>query len=117
MTRDLKQAIGSQAKRARENADLTQERLAELIERTKDAVSSIERGVNLPSLDTLARISQVTRVPMTFMVETVDSKREDDETLSRIKLILKDLSQDDRKLALVIIEAIANQRRTKISVE
>ncbi|CAO4184758.1 hypothetical protein EEDFHM_04608 [Methylorubrum populi] len=54
---------------------------------------------------------------MTFMVETVDSKQEDDETLSRIRLILKDLSQDDRKLALVIIEAIANQRVTKISVE
>ncbi|KAB7782638.1 hypothetical protein F8B43_5393 [Methylorubrum populi] len=54
---------------------------------------------------------------MTFMVETVDSKQEDDETLSRIKLILKDLSQDDRKLALVIIEAIVNQRTAKIPVE
>lgn len=54
---------------------------------------------------------------MTFMIETVDSKQDDDETLSRVKLFLKDLSKDDRKLALVIIKAIANQRAEKISVE
>ncbi|MGE7157608.1 hypothetical protein ACQKJ1_28340 [Methylorubrum rhodesianum] len=51
------------------------------------------------------------------MVETVDSKQKNDETLSRIEFIIKELSQHDRKLALVIVEAVANQRTSKISVE
>ncbi|CAO4148291.1 hypothetical protein DHODJN_13045 [Methylorubrum extorquens] len=54
---------------------------------------------------------------MTFMVETVYSKQEDDETPFRIKLILNDLSHDDRKIALVIVEAIANQRSEKTVIE
>lgn len=37
--------------------------------------------------------------------------------LSGIKLILNGLSQDDRTLALVIIEATASQRAQKIFVE
>lgn len=70
-----------------------------------------------PSLDILARISQFKRVLINFMVETVDGEREDDETLSRIKLILNDPSQEDRKFAIVIIEAIANQRSEKAAIE
>lgn len=54
---------------------------------------------------------------MKFMVKTVDSKQEDDETLSRIKLILNDPSQGGRKFAIVIIEAIANQRSEKAAIE
>ncbi|KQQ18786.1 hypothetical protein ASF56_22155 [Methylobacterium sp. Leaf122] len=54
---------------------------------------------------------------MTFMVGTIDSKQEDNETLSRIKVILSGLSQDDQKLALAIIEAIANKRSEKTAIE
>lgn len=54
---------------------------------------------------------------MTFMIGTIDSKQEDSETLSRIKAILNGLSQDNQKLALVIIEAIANQRSKNTSIE
>lgn len=54
---------------------------------------------------------------MKFMAETVGGDREYYETLSRTKLILNDLSQDNQKLALVIIEAIANQRSKNTAIE
>nr|WP_321182272.1 hypothetical protein [Methylobacterium sp. Leaf122] len=37
--------------------------------------------------------------------------------VSRIRLILNGLSQDNRKLALVIIEAIANQHSKNTAIE
>ena len=43
---------------------LTQERLAERIGRTIEAVSSLERGKNFPSQETLDRLAKALDVPM-----------------------------------------------------
>lgn len=63
-----------------------------LLRERRTPFPSIELGVDLLSLDTFARIRQLTIVPMALMAERVDSKQDDDGTLSRTKLILNDLS-------------------------
>ena len=50
---DLK-AIGRRIKIAREQKDLTQEALAELVDLTPMHISVIERGTKIPRIDTFA---------------------------------------------------------------
>lgn len=48
---------------------MTQERLAERIDRTSDTISLLERGISLPSFDTLERLSAALRVPVSEFFE------------------------------------------------
>jgi DNA-binding XRE family transcriptional regulator len=52
MTVDLKLDLGTKIRAAREVKRLSQEQLAEMIDRTPESISNIERGRTLPSLDT-----------------------------------------------------------------
>lgn len=49
-------AIGSRIKEAREQAHLTQEELAEIVDISPTHMSVIERGVKTPKLDTFVKI-------------------------------------------------------------
>lgn len=56
--KELNVLIGEQVKRARENSGLTQERFAELIDKTPQFISDLERGVTGISLETLKLICE-----------------------------------------------------------
>lgn len=56
--KELNVQIGEQIKRARENGGLTQEQFAELIDKTPQFVSDLERGVSGISLETLKVICE-----------------------------------------------------------
>ncbi|MBF0394540.1 MAG: helix-turn-helix transcriptional regulator, partial [Alphaproteobacteria bacterium] len=64
MTTDLKPLLGVRLRAARQARGLTQEQLAERIERTVETVSNIERGRNLPGLDTLEILAAVLDMPL-----------------------------------------------------
>ncbi|TXN17246.1 helix-turn-helix transcriptional regulator [Methylobacterium sp. WL122] len=104
MKPELNYAIGLRAKRARERAGFTQEKLAELIERTKEAVSNIERGVNLPTIDTLERICGATEVPIAFMFEDSGSNRATIDLKARLDTAFFRLDNNSAKLAVEMIE-------------
>lgn len=106
MKPELNYAIGLRAKRARERAGFTQERLAELIERTKEAVSNIERGVNLPTIDTLERICGATEVPISFMFEDPASDRATIDLKARLDTAFFRLNNDSAKIAVEMIELL-----------
>src|SRR4051794_31379832 len=57
MVANLKQRIGLRVRHARRERGLSQEQLAEKIERSVETVSLIERGQTLPALETLARVA------------------------------------------------------------
>lgn len=59
----LKERVAARIKVLRRCRGLTQGELAEMIERTVDAVFALERGRSLPSFDTLERLSRVLDVP------------------------------------------------------
>lgn len=50
MPKDMRRAIGERLKRAREAANLTQQDVATDFERTRQAISSWENGITLPTL-------------------------------------------------------------------
>lgn len=56
---DAKKKFGQELKAYRQKSGLTQEALAELIDRSVDTISNIERGTSGPSHETLRRLSKV----------------------------------------------------------
>lgn len=112
MKPELNYAIGIRAKRARERAGFTQEKLAELIERTKEAVSNIERGVNLPTIDTLERICGATEVPISFMFEDAGLNRATIDLKARLDTAFFQLDNDSAKLAVEMVEVLLRHSDT-----
>lgn len=55
---DSARCIGVRIAAIRKRRGLTQKQLGESIERSKEAVSSLERGRNMPSVETLLRLSE-----------------------------------------------------------
>ena len=110
MKTTLNKTIGRRIKLARENAGLTQEDLAGKTERTKEAISNIERGVNLPSLETLHRICYETNVSIGMMLEEADRPSSYLDVKFQVDLKILELSEPELKLLLSVLEAFAKHR-------
>lgn len=61
---DLKDRVASRIKTIRKLRRLTQEQLAQRVDRTVFAISQLERGKSLPSFETLERLSVALEVPV-----------------------------------------------------
>ncbi|MBK3801468.1 helix-turn-helix domain-containing protein [Azospirillum brasilense] len=95
------QEFGRMLRTLREQRNLTQEDLAELIDRSVQAVSKMERGLTFPKLETLINISEKMSVPLRNLLiafepnATHDPNREDLEfSIIRAtkRLSIRDLS-------------------------
>ncbi|WP_177302911.1 helix-turn-helix transcriptional regulator [Methylobacterium sp. 174MFSha1.1] len=90
-------AIGTRVRRAREAAGLTQEALAGAIDRSKEAISNIERGVNLPTIDTLQRICDVTGIPIGYMFDDAPQTTDALNLKTEIDMIIMKMNVSDLK--------------------
>ncbi|MGF7174346.1 helix-turn-helix domain-containing protein [Azospirillum doebereinerae] len=107
---DIKNHIGARVKAARQRKGLTQEQLAEAVDKAVETISNIERGAMLTGIDTLQRIGTVLVVPMTYFFEGI----EDIQHLSRARLevelqlqaIGKRLPMRELYLAISLLEAL-----------
>lgn len=111
---DLKQHVGMQVRAARKKRGLTQERLGEMVGKTAESISNIERGHVLPPLDTLQGLAQHLDVPMGFFFEDLDRPRDVArnriELEHRLRALGEDLNDGELKLAVALVEAIRGQR-------
>lgn len=106
---DLKNRVGLRIKTLRKERDLTQEELAEKIDRTKDAVSNLERGLSLPSFETLEIMSKVFEVPIRDFFDLEDEEdadRERVELTTRLIDAARNLENNDLRVAVQQIEAL-----------
>lgn len=106
---DLKNRVGLRIKTIRKELNLTQEELAEKIDRTKDAVSNLERGLSLPSFETLETMSKVLDVPIHdfFDLEGEEnSDRERVELMTQLIVTARQLENDDLHVAVQQITAL-----------
>lgn len=69
MNNDLKKHIGERVRKARKAKGLTQEQLAEAIDKTVETVSNIERGVKLPGLASLEEIRKALDVKLSELID------------------------------------------------
>jgi transcriptional regulator with XRE-family HTH domain len=75
MTDRLKQTIGARVKSARRRAGMSQEQVAAKIRRTPESISNIERGQQLPGIDTLVDLATVLNIPVMELLKTSGEQR------------------------------------------
>jgi transcriptional regulator with XRE-family HTH domain len=98
---ETKHRVGLRVRAIRKARHMTQEQLAELIERSVDTVSLLERGKTLPSFETLERLSERLDVPLK---EFVDFGGESDPERVRLQFELAEYvkSLDTEALAVAV---------------
>lgn len=106
MTDDLKRLISRRVLAARNDAGLTQERLAEIIERSVEAVSNIERGMSLPTLETIDRVAKAVSVPIAFFFEDLLTKAPNADIAFALSLIVNRLIARDAGLLMALARAM-----------
>lgn len=87
MADDLKLTVGARVHAARKRSGMTQEVLAAAIGKTPESISNIERGRQLPMLDTLADLANALGVPLAELVASAD--RSPARTSRRLRLEAK----------------------------
>jgi DNA-binding XRE family transcriptional regulator len=113
-TDELKRAFGRRVQGFREQNGLTQEQLAEKIDRTVDTVGNIERGATSTQIETAASIARVFRVEIAELFEfeaAPATGRQRRKELTELTGLILDL--DDRQfgaLAALIRNAITLAR-------
>lgn len=108
---DMKSRVGMQIKILRQNRSLSQAELSEMIDRSVDAVSAIERGKSLPNFDTLERLADALKVPVKefFDVDDEEISPKRAAMLTDINDKLRAMSDADLKTSLGLITTIAKR--------
>lgn len=111
-----KLSFGIRLKALRKSCGLTQEELAERIERSVDAVSALERGHSYPNFKTLEGLSRALDVPIKelFQLDEEDqSSPKREKMMAELAAIARTLTDADLELTISQIKAIADARRPR----
>ena len=110
----LKRRVGHRIKLARKRRGLSQEELAERVDRSTEAISGIERGRSLPNFLTLERLARALDVSVREFFDIGPESARDNPRRSRIIVELVDvassLNDADLELALEQVQALARKR-------
>ncbi len=115
MTDSLRQIIGGQVRTARTAKRWTQTELASRIDRSVEAISNIERGISLPTIETLERIASTTGTDIVrfFTLSELSDptySRARAARMKRLKEACDDLNDRDLAIAVEQVEAFVRPR-------
>ena len=96
-------AIGDRIRRYRELSRMTQEQLSELCSLSTGYIGHLERGTRSPSLETLAKISQILRVSLDDLVFG------EADMIKILALTLEDKNPEKVKVFLKTVCALADK--------
>ncbi len=103
--------IGEKVRKIRKKKNISQEELAWKIGKSPNFIGLIERGKKRPSIETLRKISRVLNVPLkTFFEELQYSLPEEDIFIEKIRFLLKDTSEKDKKVVYQVIKSILKKK-------
>lgn len=108
----LKLQVAERIRGLRRDRGLTQERLAELSERSVDAISALERGLAVPSLETLEKLSVALDMPVRdFFNFEENGSNEREQMLARLVMHARSLDDADLEIAVAQVAALARRRK------
>ena len=104
---NLKENLGKSIQKYRKLNNLTQEKLAEIVEIEINSISSIERGRYFPSPENLEKIANVLKVKIKDLFDFEHQKDDIDlysEIINRTKSVNRERLQDFYKIILSLTE-------------
>lgn len=101
-----KEAIGYRIKLAREEAGMTQEQLAEKIGRSTQFISTIERGVAGPSIETVIRLCSVLHTTSDFLLRAIRPNPSAKTITSKLSRLSKEQLKAVDKMADGLLELL-----------
>ena len=102
---DIKQMIGARVKAIRNKKKITQEQLAEKIEINSKYLSSIERGLENPTMNTLIKMSESLGVSVAEFFNQIEIEDPADRK-KLIRSLLNQATDEQLKLAYRILSVI-----------
>lgn len=111
----LKDHVAARIKAIRKERRLTQERLAERIDRSVYAISQFERGISVPSFETLERLSKELSVPVSsfFEFERKEGRYDRKAMLEELAERGKAMSDEDLGMAIELLKLVSFRTKTK----
>ena len=114
MIKSVEKLIGTQIAKIRNNREITQERLSELINVTPETISRLERGVSIPSIKTLEKISHALHTSMKdiFDFEYLSEPDKGDafeHEFAKLIALLKTKKANDIKMCYHLLKTIFEQ--------
>lgn len=103
----LNKHIGETIAKYRQRAGLTQNDVAEKLEIGYEAVSRMERGLVMPTVERLVELAEIFNCEAADLL-TKSSNRAEDQT-AQIQGLLTVLNESDRKLILHIVETLSHR--------
>ena len=110
MDEQIKTYLASQLRSFRRQAQLTQEELGAKVNRTGEAISNIERGKSMPTVETLVALSETLAIPLRDFFPT--GALDENISQNRLKLeaeaasMLRGLTDAQLHVALAQIRAL-----------
>lgn len=97
-------AFSDVVREIRKQRGFTQEKLAELLECSVETISKLERGVTSPRLGTIEKLSLKLKIPMSRLVESLNTKGGVDSKRMQLETALVELARktDIKTLQMLI---------------
>ncbi len=113
MSENIEQLIGVQIATFRKDLEITQEKLAEIIDVSTETISRLERGINIPSIKTLQKISHALHVPLKDFFDVEYPQKPGftafEKENTKLLALLKTKKADDIKMCYRILTEIFEQ--------
>jgi transcriptional regulator with XRE-family HTH domain len=104
---DLFKSIGRTLARRREACGLTQDQVAEALEVGTEAVSRMERGLTMPTVQRLAELAEIYGCGIDELLIACSTRTSDQA--ERISQILQTLPEADRAMIVEVVQKIAER--------
>lgn len=101
--------IGKRIKKARKKANITQEKLAELMDVSVGYISQIERGVTKPKLTTIDNICNFIGCDLVYLIAGI-SKDENEYKNNDLYQEFLELSDQNKNIAMQVIGIISKYK-------
>ncbi len=111
MSGDIEKLIGHRIAGLRKERELTQAQLAEMIDTAVETISRLERGVSIPSLKTLEKISKALNVRIKDLLdfEFPSYKKPSAKEIEKLLAYLQTRSPEDIRMGYRILRNIFEQ--------
>ena len=107
----LSKQVGLTIAKYRQQSGLTQNEVAEKLNIGYEAVSRMERGIVMPTVERLVELAEIFNCEAADLL-TQSSNRIEDQS-AQIKSLLSDLGEQDRLLLLDIITKLVDRLKTQ----